>query len=93
MARKEMRPFLRRVENKLRRLTGNPLPPTSDFAAKATDEFRSIYRGRSADIFFSNEDQTIHKWLHYLPIYDQLLEPYIDAKVKMLEIGYLRVAR
>jgi Methyltransferase domain len=90
MARKHVRSFVRRVENKLRRLTGKPLPPLSDFAAKATDEFKSTYRGRSADIFFSNEDQIVHKWLHYLPIYDQLLEPYVGAKVKMLEIGVFK---
>jgi Methyltransferase domain len=84
---KRMRTFLRRVENKLRQLTSNPLPPFCDFAAKATDELRSVYRGRSADIFFANERRIIHKWLHYFAIYDQFLEPYVGSKVKMLEIG------
>jgi hypothetical protein len=84
-----MRTLLRRVENKLRRLIGNP-PPLSDFARKPTDELRSTYRGRSADIFFANENGMIHKWLHYFPIYDQLLEPYVGTKVKMLEIGVFK---
>jgi hypothetical protein len=87
MAGNPMRPFLRRVENKFRHLIGNRRPPFSGFAAKATDELKSVYRGRSADIFFANERHIIHKWLHYLPIYDELLEPYVGSKVKMLEIG------
>jgi hypothetical protein len=71
----------------LRHLAGNPLPLFSDFATKATDELRSFYRGRWAEMFCANERQIIHKWLHYLPIYDQLLEPYGGSKRKMLEIG------
>ncbi len=63
------------------------LPLFHDFAAEANDEFRSIYRGRSAEIFFANDGRIIHKWLHYFAIYDQLLEPYAGSKVKLLEIG------
>jgi Methyltransferase domain len=87
-----MRTFLRRVNNALWYFTGNPLVafPLSEFAANATNELRSVYRGRSADIFFANEGQIVHKWLHYLPIYDQLLGPYVGSKVKMLEIGVFK---
>ena len=83
-----MRAFLRRAENRLRHLIlRNRLPSFLGFTANATEEVKSVYQGRSADIFFANERQIVHKWLHYLPIYDQLLEPYAGSKVKMLEIG------
>lgn len=82
-----MQTFLRRVEYYLRRHLPSRLPSFSDFAAEANDEFRSIYRGRSADIFFANEGRIIHKWLHYFAVYDQVLAPYVGSKVKMLEIG------
>lgn len=63
------------------------MPSVVDFAAKATEELRSVYRGRSADIFFANQGRTVYKWLHYFSIYDQLLEPYAGSNVRMLEIG------
>ncbi len=81
-----MRTKLRRLENNLRRLVGRP-PRFSAFGTKASDALRSTYKGRSADIFFTNKSHLIHKWLHYLPIYDQTLEPFVGTKVRMLEIG------
>jgi cephalosporin hydroxylase len=64
-----------------------PTPPFTDFAAEPSDEFRAIYRGRCAEIFFANKGPIIHKWLHYLAVYDQIFAPYVGSKVKMLEIG------
>jgi hypothetical protein len=60
------------------------------FAAEANDEFRAIYRGGSAEIFFANRGHLIHKWLHYFAVYDQILAPYVGSKVKMLEIGVFK---
>lgn len=85
-----MRSFLKRLENKLWDLASNPLPAFSDFSARATDEFKTVYKGRVADIFFANKQQIIWKWLHYLPVYDQLFGPYVNSKVKMLEIGVFK---
>jgi Methyltransferase domain len=82
-----MQTFLRRVEYYLRRRLPSRLPSVIDFNAEANDEFRSVYRGRSADIFFANEGRIIEKWLHYFAVYDQVLAPYVGSKVKMLEIG------
>ena len=62
-------------------------PPFDSFAAEANDEFRAIYRGPCAELFFANQGPIVHKWLHYLPIYDKILAPYVGSKVKMLEIG------
>lgn len=44
--------------------------------------------GDLASIFESTSD--IHKWLHYLPIYDAALASYRSRPVKMLEIGVFR---
>jgi Methyltransferase domain len=38
-------------------------------------------------IFWSNTGPLVHKWLHYLPIYDRYLAKYRGTDVKMLEIG------
>jgi Methyltransferase domain len=45
------------------------------------------HSGRIADIFFAIQDTVVEKWLHYLPVYDALLTPYIGTDVAMLEIG------
>jgi cephalosporin hydroxylase len=79
--------FYRRIDRKLRTLMNPSQPNPYDFATEVSDEHRSAYSGRAAEIFFSNQGKPVAKWLHYLPIYDQLLEKYIGTKVKMLEIG------
>ena len=66
------------------------VPAFESFAAEANDEFRAIYRGPSAEIFFANEGDIVHKWLHYFAVYDQILGPYVGSKLKMLEIGVFK---
>jgi len=82
-----MQSIYSRADRKLRSLLNSNLPNSYDFSIRATDEHRSAYPGRAADIFFSNQGKPVAKWLHYLPIYDQLLGSHIGSKVKMLEIG------
>jgi hypothetical protein len=82
-----MQTLLARLENRLWRLIRGRSAQTSDFAAKPTNELMSVYQGRFAEIFFSNEDEIVHKWLHYLPIYDKLFLPYVGSNVRFLEIG------
>ncbi len=40
-----------------------------------------------ADVFFDHRGRKIHKWIHYLTVYERYLEDYRDTNVKMLEIG------
>lgn len=61
-----------------------------DFASTAKPEFQDLYSGRVADLFFSNTGPVVHKWLHYLPIYDTLLKEHVGTNVRMLEIGVYR---
>ena len=39
------------------------------------------------EMFWSNEGPVVHKWHHYLPIYDRYLTPWRGRPVRMLEIG------
>lgn len=38
-------------------------------------------------MFFEHQGSIVHKWVHYLPVYDQFLTPYRDTDVHLLEIG------
>lgn len=39
------------------------------------------------ELFWANEGPIVHKWHHYLPIYDKYLSPWRNKPVRMLEIG------
>ena len=43
--------------------------------------------GRLWQDFMSNNDEIIHKWRHYFPVYERHLESWVDRRVVMLEIG------
>jgi len=70
-----------------KRLFGLQPPSFASFAAPLDQTITSHYPGQVAKLFFENEGDVAHKWLHYLPIYDQLLSTYVGAKIRMLEIG------
>jgi hypothetical protein len=40
-----------------------------------------------AKMFYAHEGRLIHKWLHYLDVYDRHFSVYRNKPVKMLEIG------
>ena len=79
--------ILWRVKHALSHRLGARPPSFSSFSAIRSEEMARKHRGPTAKIFFENKGNPIHKWIHYLPIYDQLLGPYIGTKVRMLEIG------
>lgn len=39
------------------------------------------------NIFISNKEKVLHKWIHYIPIYENFLSKYKDNNVNFLEIG------
>lgn len=51
---------------------------------------RAAYAGDCEKIFFENEGERIHKWMHYLPIYDRIFGPFRGTPVRFLEIGVYR---
>lgn len=45
------------------------------------------YRGDLLDIFVEGSDQLVHKWHHYIPIYDRYFSSWRQKKVRFLELG------
>ncbi len=45
------------------------------------------YRGDLLPLFAENEGPLVHKWHHYIPLYDRYFSRYRSTKVRMLEIG------
>jgi len=45
------------------------------------------YNGDMLQIFAENKGKVVHKWHHYIPLYDKYFSRYRGTKVRMLEIG------
>lgn len=45
------------------------------------------FDGDLLDIFANNSGSVIHKWHHYIPIYDELFYKFRNTQVRVLEIG------
>ena len=68
------------VRDLARRIVGDPL---EDFSVSVPPE----PSGDLERIVFSGRCRRIHKWLHYLPIYERHLSRYRGSRFRMLEIG------
>lgn len=60
------------------------LSPSEAEARKSADP------GPLETLFFANQGKLAHKWISYLPFYDEMLAPYRGKPIKMLEIGVFR---
>jgi hypothetical protein len=85
-----MSSITKKVSNKVWGLISAKPPPFDEFTLKLEDIDQQKYSGRCADIFFANEREAVHKWTHYLPIYDRILGKYAGSPVRFLEIGVFR---
>jgi hypothetical protein len=47
-------------------------------------------KGGVAEVFFGHRGRVIHKWVHFLEIYERFFAPYRNTSVKMLEIGVFK---
>ena len=45
------------------------------------------FKGDLLDIFVNQRGSLVHKWHHYIPIYDRYLSRFCGTKVRFLEIG------
>lgn len=45
------------------------------------------YSGDMLDLFVANRGNLVHKWHHYIPLYDRYFSPYRGRQVRFLEIG------
>jgi len=57
----------------------------ADVAADIRDRYD--YDGDLAEIYATTRDFEVHKWHHYIPLYDRYLARYRGTPVRMLEIG------
>jgi cephalosporin hydroxylase len=60
-------------------------PEDEDVATDIRERYG--YDGDLLDIYTGNEGVKVHKWHHYLPLYDRYLSRYRGTPVKFLEIG------
>tara|TARA_R110002072_G_scaffold847_2_gene6773 strand:+ start:950 stop:1663 length:714 start_codon:yes stop_codon:yes gene_type:complete len=60
-------------------------PEDGDVAADIRDRYG--FEGDLLDIYAGNEGVKVHKWHHYLPLYDRYFSRYRNTPVKFLEIG------
>jgi hypothetical protein len=45
------------------------------------------FSGELLDIFITNKENVVHKWHHYIPLYDKYFSKYRGRQVRFLEIG------
>lgn len=57
----------------------------SDIAADIREKYD--YSGDLLDIFVGNDGPVVHKWHHYIPLYDQYLGKFRGSAFRFLEIG------
>lgn len=77
---------------KILKITGIVAKSNYNFMGALLDsEDVKMLRSRNAceleNLFYSHEGQVIHKWTHYLKIYETYLSQYKNTDFKMLEIG------
>ena len=79
---------------RLRRWLAERLRPRSaihikDFWASPEEAARLAAEtpGELARLFFATQGRMIHKWPHYLPIYERYFAPYHGTPARLLEIG------
>lgn len=82
-----MSDVLTKLNDRVWRLKGYKIPDPAKFYLRAENVNPADYPGRCSDAFFSNENQTATKWLHYLAIYDRLFGKYVGQPIRFLEIG------
>ena len=77
------------MKSRLHRLLGlAPLYPSFDEMQFSIDQASAMSeKGTLTDAFFAQKGRRIHKWLHYLSIYERYLHVYRGTDVKILEIG------
>jgi hypothetical protein len=82
--------LIKNVANKAWQVKSRSKPPFAQFKLNLDNIPDADKAGKFAQIFFNNKNQTVNKWLHYLPIYDRIFGNYSNTPIKFLEIGVFR---
>lgn len=80
------------VKSLVHRALGRPPQRIGRYAFNGNDVAANIrqkygFEGDLLDIYATGTPQLIHKWHHYLPIYDRYFHPWRGTAVRFLEIG------
>lgn len=62
--------------------------PSKDVAADITAKYG--FEDDLLDLFVNNKERPVHKWHHYIPIYDRYFSRFRGTNVRFLEIGVFR---
>jgi hypothetical protein len=74
--------------NRLWRLWMGPVPNAlSLYRGHVEAEDREEFTQDIARLIFANEGDLVHKWMHYLPIYEEIFGRFRGTDVRFLEIG------
>lgn len=81
-----------RLREKFLKMTGIVASSNYDFMKNLlpSDKAEALLEdadGKLENNFYAHKGQIIHKWTHYLKIYERYFNDYINSDVKMLEIG------
>lgn len=65
------------------------------FAAQELDPSEAKNLGKTVQtdlekLFYNHKGRVVHKWLHYLPIYEREFSTYRGRKINFLEIGIFK---
>jgi hypothetical protein len=84
---RERRSIARKGASWLFRKVSKPHPGITPFVLDE-DQARAITPpSEVADLFFGHSGRIVHKWTHYLELYDRYFQRFKGTRVRMLEIG------
>lgn len=84
--------FFKKIRNKISNLKSSKIQEI-DFRINNIEDISKFindyygFNGKLPEIFSNNKEKLIHKWLHYLPVYENHLSNYVNKDFNFLEIG------
>jgi len=60
-------------------------PKTIDIRKDIKEKYN--FDGELLDIFLNNKNNVVHKWHHYIPLYDKYFGSFRNRQIRFLEIG------
>jgi hypothetical protein len=75
--------YFKNINN--RSISEYQFPKNFDIREDITKKFN--FSGELLDLFVANKENVVHKWHHYIPLYDKYFSNYRNRQVRFLEIG------
>ena len=69
------------------RLLKRDRPKLEKYADSGVNKPHIVDKNSFEGLFWGHEGTIVHKWHHYLPIYENFLSKYKNKPIKFLEIG------